>query len=759
MKSQPKKPEKEVALRVGEIPANAQGDIGLGIVRIDYKIMQKLGIKEGDPVEIEGERKTVAVALRPYPSDVGLEIIRMDGYTRRNAGTSIGEKVIVRKAQVKEAKHVTLAPAEQGMMIKIPGDHLRRLLKGRYLTRGDIIIPGTASRRRQEIPALMGFEELFGGFGFGEIRLVVVSTNPSDSPVVVTDRTEVKLLPKPQPVTEEKMVGPSVTYEDIGGLHEEVKKVREMIELPLKHPELFKRLGIEPPKGVLLYGPPGTGKTLLAKAVASESGAHFISIKGPEIMSKYYGESEQNIRKVFEEAQQNTPSIIFIDEVDSIAPKREDSGEVERRVVSQLLTLMDGLEARGEVIVIAATNRPDDIDPALRRPGRFDREIEIGVPNRDARKEILQIHTRNMPLDKSVDLDWLANVTHGYVGADLEALCKEAAMAALRRVLPEIDMTEEEIPMETLEKLVVTREDFNTALLTVQPSALREVMIEIPNVKWEDIGGLDEAKQYLKEMVEWPLKHPEAFKRMGIKPPKGILLYGLPGTGKTLLAKAVASESEANFISIKGPEIFNKYVGESEKAIREIFKKARQVSPSIVFIDEIDSIAPERSAGLDSGVTERVVNQILAEMDGLESLEGVVVIAATNRPDMIDTALLRPGRFDRHVYVPVPDDATRKKIFEVHTRNMPLDKDVDLDWLVEKTRGYVGADIEAICREAAITALRRDINAKKVTKRDFEEALKKVKRTVTDEDIREFEKRVKQTLLQAPVAKELSYLG
>jgi transitional endoplasmic reticulum ATPase len=561
---------------------------------------------------------------------------------------------------------------------------------------------------------------------------------------------------------EEKIL--EVTYEDVGGLTDEIKKVREMVELPLKHPEIFERLGIEPPKGVLLHGPPGTGKTLLAKAVANETNSHFILINGPEIMSKYYGQSEQNIRKKFEDAEKNAPSIIFIDEIDAIAVKREDShGEVERRVVAQLLALMDGLKSRGKVVVIAATNIPDAIDPALRRPGRFDREIEIGVPGKEARLNILKIHTRNMPLTKDFDLKRIADITHGFVGADLASLTKEAAMVVLRRLLPELKIKEEEpIPKEFLEKLKIGQDDFVEALKTVRPSAMREVLVEVPNITWEDVGGLADVKQELKEAVEWPLKFPEAFTTLGVKPPQGILLYGPPGTGKTLMAKAVAKQCEANFILVKGPELLSKWVGESEKAVRKVFKRARQTSPTIIFFDEIDSLAPKRGMSTDSNVTERVVNQLLTEMDGLEDLNNVVVIAATNRPDILDTALLRPGRFDRIILVPVPDFDARKAIFAVHTKSMPLGSDVSIDYLAQKSEGYVGADIEAVCREAAIFVLREDIKAKKVTKKAFEKALEKVRPSVTkeiDELYRQMQDYFKQAHAKQMEKEKPSYYG
>ena len=575
------------------------------------------------------------------------------------------------------------------------------------------------------------FDELMNDFtpAMKEIKFAVVSTNPKDI-VIVGPNTEVQLHESPVDVSKIEGVGNlvDVSYEDIGGLKEEVKKVREMIEIPLKRPELFEKLGIAPPKGVLMHGPPGTGKTLLAKAVASESDAHFIAINGPEIMSKYVGGSEENLREYFEEAEENSPSIIFIDELDAIAPKREETnGEAERRTVAQLLTLMDGLKSRGQVVVIGATNRPDSLDPALRRPGRFDREIEIGVPDSEERKEVLEIHTRNMPLSDDVDLDKIANTTHGFVGADLESLCKEAAMRVVRRILPEIQ-NDEEIPKEVMEKIVVTGDDFKNAQKEIQPSALREVLVQIPDIKWDDIGGLEDVKQELKEAVEWPLKHPETFQRLGIRPPKGTLLYGIPGTGKTLLAKAVASESEANFISVKGPELLSKWVGESEKGVREVFRKAKQASPTVIFFDEIDAIASARSGNdTDSGVTKRVVNQLLTEMDGLEELEDVAIIAATNRPDILDAGLMRPGRFDRHIEVKEPDEEARISIFKVHTKDMPLAKDVDLKKLAKNTEGYVGADIEAVCREAAMLALRENLEAEEIPYKYFKDAIDKVK--------------------------------
>ncbi|MCD6369901.1 MAG: CDC48 family AAA ATPase, partial [Thermoplasmata archaeon] len=680
--------------------------------RIDPVIFEKMKLMPGDAILIEGKKKTAAMVMRGYPEDEGSGIIRIDGYTRRNAGVGIDDKVKIRKVVTTPATQVTFAPT-QPLRIMGGEEYLKNLLEGRVITRGDVITIN-----------VMG----------NTIDLVATSVKPVKDVALITQSTEIKLSEKP---AKESSGIPMVTYEDIGGLKEEIRKIREMVELPLRHPELFERLGIEPPKGVLLYGPPGTGKTLLAKAVANEANAHFIYLSGPEIMSKYYGQSEENLREIFKEAQENAPSIIFIDEIDSIAPKRDEvTGEVERRVVAQLLALMDGLESRGKVVVIGATNRPNALDPALRRPGRFDREIEIGIPDRNARKEILEIHTRGVPIAEDVDLDKLADMTHGYVGADLAALVKEAAMHALRRIMPEIDMEMEKIPREILEKLVVTWDDFMDAYREMQPSTMREVLIEKPNVHWDDIGGLENVKQELREVVEWPLKYRKLFAHMKVKIPKGILLYGPPGTGKTLLAKAVATESEANFISVKGPEFLSKWVGESEKAVREVFRKARQAAPSVIFIDEIDAVAPVRGRDLGSHVTERVVSQILTEMDGLEELHNVTVIAATNRPDILDPALLRPGRFDRLIYVPVPDKKAREEIFRIHLGDKPLAEDVKIEELAEKTEGYTGADIEAICNEATMLAIREYItnhgdpeNPKKakIFMRHFEEALNKVK--------------------------------
>ncbi|HIQ50325.1 MAG TPA: AAA family ATPase [Nanoarchaeota archaeon] len=885
--------ENELELKVGEL--TNRGDYGRGIARIDMKTMKKLGVREGDVIEIEGGRKTAAIAVRAYPADVGLNIIRIDGLVRRNAKTSIGEYVKVRKAEPKEAKRVVFAPAEKGVVLHISPNLIKQNMYLRPVRKGDIVMANPVFKRREESIFEEFFAEAFLSFGL-ETKLIVVSTQP-DGIVQITENTEIEVLPQAVEVKEVQV--PTVTYEDIGGLKEEIRKVREMIELPLRHPELFERLGIEPPKGVLLYGPPGTGKTLLAKAVANEAGAHFIYVAGPEIMSKWYGGSEENLRKIFEEAEKNAPAIIFFDEIDAIAPKREDvSGEVERRVVAQLLSLMDGLKSRGKVIVIAATNRPNAIDPALRRPGRFDREIEIGVPNKDARKEILQIHTRSVPieiyditnpslisnvisklvrlgkasseilsklknikedrikdqilelsrkieknlaleeilqrisqekiktkeqvieiaenwiktakevariekdvkelvkkiekedneekkreymkeiqelissLDSSVKntvenaikdalLEELAERTHGFVGADLAALCKEAAMHALRRVLPDIWKLEkdEPIPKEILEKLKVTKEDFEYALKVVQPSAMREVLVEIPNVRWEDVGDLEEVKEALKEAVEWPMKYRDAFERLGIKPPKGILLYGPPGCGKTHIVKALANESGANFISIKAGEILSKWFGESEQRIREIFRKARQVAPCIIFFDEIDSIAPRRGLLGDSHATERIVSQLLTEMSGIEELKDVVVIAATNRPDILDPALLRPGRFDKLIFVPPPDEKGRYEILKVHTKNMPLAKDVDLKEIAKRTENYSGADLEALCREAALFALRENIEAKEVKMKHFEKALEKVKPSLSKELIKYY-KRIAEEMKKSSFEKEkTNYIG
>jgi len=697
--------------------------VGRGIARIDPKVVQELGLTSGDVVQIIGKRKTNALCWPAHEQDYGKGIVRIDGYLRNNAGVSIDDKVTIRKIDAKIAERLTLAPTEP---LRIVGgeEYLSQLLEGRVLSRGDYVPINIMGRT---------------------VNLVVTNTNPPAEAVIVTEGTEVLVG---EQVKEPIRAIPKISYEDIGGLRPVIQKVREMIELPLRHPELFERLGVEAPKGVLLHGPPGTGKTLLARAVASETNANFLSIGGPEIMSKYYGESEERLRDVFKEAQENAPSIIFIDEIDSIAPKREEvTGEVEKRVTSQLLSLMDGLQSRGKVVVIGATNRPNAIDPALRRPGRFDREIEIGVPDRDGRLEVLEIHTRGMPLAEDVDLKKLADVTHGFVGADLESLAKEAAIRALRRILPEINLEAQSIPGDILNKIIVKMADFQDALKEIEPSAMREVLVEIPDVTWDQVGGLEDVKEELREAVEWPLKYPDLFAQLNATPPKGLLLYGPPGTGKTLLAKAVAHESESNFISVKGPELLNKFVGESEKAVREVFRKARQASPCIIFFDEIDSVAPTRGSSMgDSHVTERVISQFLTEMDGLEELRNVIIIAATNRPDIIDSALLRPGRFDRLLFVPPPDLEARKQIFKIHTRKTPLADDVNLDELARKTDGYTGADIASLANTGVMLALREHISkakdpedAKKrakglkVAKRHFDEALQKIKPMSTEE--------------------------
>ena len=729
-----------------------QDDIDRGIVRIENEFLNRLGLQQGDFVEIEGDKKTVAIAGRAYPADLGLGTIRMDPSMRKNTGTSISEKVTIRPIEVKPAKKITIAPYQKGMRIQAPPNLFLRALIGRPVSKGDIITPATHGRVRrirgydplEDITDILG-AAMRGGLPFmSGLKFVVVNTNPKGS-VLVTEETQLELKPEAVEITEEHI--PDVSYEDIGGLKEEVEKVREMIEIPLKRPELFDRLGIQPPKGVLLYGPPGTGKTLLAKAVASESQASFHLINGPEIMSKFVGDAEKKIREIFDDAEKNAPSIIFIDEIDAIAPKREESyGEVERRVVAQLLTLMDGMKGRGKVIVIAATNRPDALDPALRRGGRFDREIEIGVPNYEGRLQILKIHTRNMPLTREVNIEKLARVTHGFVGADLETLCKEAAMNVIRRLALKHSLKDDApISEELMKKLIVSKKDFTDAFRNVTPSAMREVLIETPNVPWSKIGGLTEVKQQLQESVEWPIKNPEMFKRMGIRPPKGILLYGPPGTGKTLLAKAVATESEANFISVKGPELLNKYVGESEKAIREIFKKAKQVAPSVIFFDELDAIASIRGGG-DGGSSARegTVNQILTELDGIEDLSEVVILAATNRPELIDPALLRPGRFDRHLLVTPPDKDAIREILKIHTKDVPLTKDVTLKYLTNKLNGYSGADIESVVREAAMLALREDNKADKVKKKHFTEALTKVKPSLSKIEVNAYKNAIQE---------------
>jgi transitional endoplasmic reticulum ATPase len=739
-----------------------QKDAGRRLAAIDRVAADELDLSGGDFIRVEGSEGAAIARVWPgYPEDDGSGVIRIDGKLRQEASVGIDDRVTVEQVDVEPADRITVAlPQRLGIRGNIDA-LIRRELGGQPVTEG------------QNVQLPLGF-----GFMGGQsqaVPLKIAGTAPSGT-VVVTDTTEIEIAEKP---AEEIVSGagaggeagaegaPDVTYEDIGGLDDELEQVREMIELPMRHPELFKRLGIDPPKGVLLHGPPGTGKTLIAKAVANEIDASFHTISGPEIMSKYYGESEEQLRDVFEEATESAPAIVFMDELDSIAPKREEAGgDVERRVVAQLLSLMDGLEERGEVVVIGATNRVDAIDPALRRGGRFDREIEVGVPDRDGRKEILQVHTRNMPLADEIDLDAYAENTHGFVGADLESLAKESAMHALRRIRPQLDLESDEIDADVLNSIQVTENDLKQALKGIEPSALREVFVEVPDVTWDEVGGLETTKERLRETIQWPLEYPEVFDQLDMAAAKGVLMYGPPGTGKTLLAKAVANESESNFISIKGPELLNKFVGESEKGVREVFSKARENAPTIVFFDEIDSIATERGGGAtDSGVGERVVSQLLTELDGLEALEDVVVIATTNRPDLIDSALLRPGRLDRHVHVPVPDEDARRKILDVHTEHKPLADDVDLAAIARRTEGYVGADLEAVAREASMSAsrefvgsvtreeVRESVGNVRVTMAHFERALEEVNPSVTPETRErydEIERQFEQSAVEEP---------
>ncbi|HJH32442.1 MAG TPA: AAA family ATPase [Methanosarcinaceae archaeon] len=707
------------------------GDLARGIIRLDPNTLLSTQTSPGDIVEITGKRRTAAKVWRADRQDWGQGFVRIDSSTRRNAGVGIGDRITIKKTEVIPAKRILLAPPED-VPIEFnenSGEIIKHNILKRPVTNGD------------EIPIISSMtQSIVGPMANGQaIPLIAIETEPDEGVLIINEMTQIELRQKP--VTGYETAARGITYEDIGGLGDEIERVREMIELPLKHPEIFQRLNIEPPKGIILYGPPGTGKTLIAKAVANESGANFLYIAGPEIMGKYYGESEERIRNLFEEAAEDAPSIIFIDEIDSIAPKRENvTGEVERRVVAQLLTMLDGLVERGQVVVIGATNRIDAIDPALRRPGRFDREIEIGVPDNNDRNEILQIHTLGMPLGEEVSLEHLSNHTQGFVGADLLSLVQEAAMRSLQRFLPDFNL-DEEIPQDKLEQIIISAVDFEGALREIEPSAMREVLVEIPSVNWIDVGGLDEVKQEIIEAVEWPIKNPEKFVEMGIKPPKGILLFGPPGTGKTLVAQAVANESGANFISIKGPQMLSKWVGESEKAVRETFKKAKQVSPCIIFFDEIDSIAPMRSGTSGDGkVSERVVNQLLTELDGLETLKDIVVIAATNRPDIIDPALLRSGRFDRLVLVGPPTHKGRIKIFKIHTKDIPLANDVNIEVLADMTERYVGADIESVCREAVMLALRSDFETNTVTMAYFEDALKKVRPTISENMVEYYEK-------------------
>ena len=724
-KSSNNKGNGKATLKVAEAE---QRDIGRKIVRIDPDAAQSLDVMTGDALELSSYGKNAVLLSWPgRDKDRGNGLVRIDGYTRNKLDVGIGDTIEVKKVESKDAKSITLAPTEPLRIIGAE-QYLVETLNGQLMTKGDIIPINVMGQR---------------------IDLVVISTDPS-GPIIINDATKVTVSEDSAKAVQAAQEGkvPSITYEDIGGIRNEIARVREMIELPLRHPELFKRLGVEAPKGVLLHGPPGTGKTLLARAVANETNANFYSIGGPEIMSKYYGESEEKLRNVFEQAEKNAPSIIFIDEIDSIAPKREEvSGEVERRIVAQLLSLMDGLKSRGKVVVIGATNRVNAIDPALRRPGRFDRELEIGVPDREGRLEILQIHTRGMPLAKDVKLEKLADISHGFVGADLQSLSKEAGMRSLRRILPNIDLSSESIPSDTLRKIIVTMDDFMDVIKEMEPSAMREVFVEIPDISWDDIGGLESIKQEMQEAVEWPLKYQGIFTFADAMPPKGILLYGPPGTGKTLMAKAAANESEANFISIKGPELLSKWVGESEKGVREIFRKARQAAPCIIFFDEIDAIAPKRGGDFgDSHVTERLISQLLTELDGLEILTNVVVIGATNRPDIVDAALLRPGRFDRLLYVPPPDRDSRIQIIKIHVKKKPLEDAVDIERLADQTEGYTGADIASLSSAAVMLALREHVSKYKDPKEaeehkeelkihmtHFEDAMKKIRPLSTQE--------------------------
>ena len=761
-----KKEESNSTIKLRVVEA-LQDDAYKGIVRIDIDLMRKLQLERGDIISIKGGRETYSIVDRAYPADMGEEIIRMDGITRKNSKTGIGEQVEIKKATIKEAKKITIAPAQQGILVQGNPENFKKGLLGKPVIKGDIVVMGGAQRRQDIMSDGFGdifkgdIGEIFNQMGLGgmsggltQVRFAIVSTNPNQ-PCIITEDTEIILSPKAVDISEESI--PQITYEDIGGLKEEVKKVREMVELPLKRPEIFSRLGIEPPKGVLLYGLPGTGKTLIAKAVANESEAHFIEFNLSELTSMMHGQTEKNIQKIFDEAEKNAPSIIFIDEIDSMATKREERGQNEflNTPIIALLKYMDGLKGRGNVIVMAATNRLDSLDEALRRPGRFDREIEINAPSKEGRLQILKIHTRGMPLTKNVDLNEIAEKTHGFVGADISALTKEAAMSVLRRNLHKFKLEEDqEIPQEALESLKVKKEDFEEAMKFVQPSAMREVLIETPTISWEDVGGVDAVKRDLREAVEWPLKFPDAFIKMGIRPPKGILLYGPPGTGKTLLAKAVAKESEANFIRLNGPELQKEgIVGRETKRLRKMFKRAKQVSPSIIFIDEIDSFAKRRGGyGGYADSNESLINTLLTELDGLEDLKEVIVIGATNRPDILDPALMRPGRFDRIVYVPVPEKEGRLQILKIHTKNMPLDKSVKLDKLAEETEGYTGADIESLVREAAMLALRENIETKQVTKKYFDEAMEKVLPSVSKSDQQRYQQVESKYLRSAKAA-------
>lgn len=731
-------------------------DSGRGLAHLPRSLMAALGVGEGDVIEIVGKQSTPARAVGPYPEDEGIEILRIDGLQRANAGVGAGDFVEVRKVESKPATRVVFAPAQANLRLQGQPQALKRTFFGRPLCQGDVV--ATAGHQRVgNMPP--GIQQLMNApaYALQEIRLSVVSASPKGI-VHIDENTEVELRPEYEEPTQRRA---DVTYDDIGGMAQTIDQLREMVELPLRYPELFQRLGVDPPKGLLLYGPPGTGKTRLARAVANESDASFFLINGPEIMGSAYGESEGRLREIFEEAAKSAPSIVFIDEIDSIAPKRGSvQGEAEKRVVAQLLTLMDGLEARANLVVIAATNRPEAIDEALRRPGRFDREIVVGVPDERGRREILGIHTRGMPLGDKVDLVELARTTYGFVGADLAALTREAAIEAVRRIMPKLNLEERTIPAEVLDELSVTREDFLEALKRVQPSAMREVMVEAPRVRWDDVGGLDAAQNRLKEGVELPLKDPDAFRRLGIRPAKGFLLYGPPGTGKTLLAKAVAREAEANFIATKSSDLLSKWYGESEQQITRLFQRARQVAPCVIFIDELDSLVPARGGGLgEPQVTERVVNTILAEMDGLEELQSVVVIGATNRPNLIDPALLRPGRFDELVYVGVPNQEGRRRILGIQTQKMPLADDVDLDAIARQTDRFTGADLEDVVRRAGLVALRRSLQSTAVTMADFESALTESRASVTPEMEKDYEKIAAQLKQDAAAIQPIGFIS
>jgi len=727
----------ETVARRLQVANLAPTDTGRGVARLPVKLMTELGLAEGDVISIAGKRLTAARAIRPYSDDEGLDIIRLDGLQRSNAGVGSGDFVEVKKVKSKPATRVVFAPAQNNIRLQGSSEALKRSFFGRPLTQGDTVATAGQQRVNADVPDHIRQLLNAPAFALQEVRMMVVTALPKGIVHIDAD-TEVELLPEYTEKAGERRA--DVTYDDLGGMRDTIDALREMVELPLRHPELFQRLGVDPPKGVLLHGPPGTGKTRLARAVANESDAQFFHIAGPEVMGSAYGESEKKLRDLFERAAKAAPSIIFIDEIDSIAPKRgQVSGEAEKRLVAQLLTLMDGLEPRQNLVVIAATNRPEALDEALRRPGRFDREIVVGVPDDTGRREILAIHTRGMPLAEDVDLDELARRTYGFVGADLAALTREAALEAVRRIMPRIDLNQESIPTEILDALSVEGKDFDNALKRVQPSAMREVMVQVPNISWEDVGGLDEARDKLREGVELPLKHPEAFRRLGIRPAKGFLLYGPPGTGKTLLAKATARESEANFIATKSSDLLSKWYGESEQQIARLFARARQVAPTVIFFDELDSLVPARGGGLgEPQVTERVVNTILAEMDGLEELNNVVVIGATNRPNLIDPALLRPGRFDELIYVGTPDTAGRRRILAIHTKAMPLAKDVDLESLAQRAERFTGADLEDLVRRAGLTALRRGLDSDIVTMADFEAALKETRASVTEDMLNDY---------------------